>query len=276
MKLKKITLMALSFVIALSMCSCSNASSEYYLELQLRPFDANKTIYLKAGDQLDEPIYLGLDTSMGLGFYATVNVMNSKTKVGELSFMAQPLLSNQVGFHIEEYDIVDSEGNKESAALTHTIDTYYHMIHSGYLAVQRIAGIHELKITVPKLSAYGLEKTSFNISFLIDEDTREDAVEIIIDDSVEYEKIDLDTFGNKDEYHDIYYCKNYPVFKARVKSSGDILPQEVFGGFRKLDENYYFNAPWTSIEDSGIYLCRVYYGGTEKYRALDYYCYIIL
>lgn len=272
---KKIVLTVLSFVIALSMCSCSGGE-KYYLKLEIRPDGGSLYTYLKAGEQLDEPIYLGLDTSMGLGFYATVTVMNGKTEIKELSFMAQPLLSNQYGFHIEEYDVVDREGNRERAALTHAIDTDYHTIHSGYLAVRRIAGIHELKITVPALKAYGLEKTSFDLSFLIDEDTREDAVEIMIDDSVEYEKIDLDTFGNADAYHDIYYCKNYPVFRARVKSSGDILSQEVFGEFRKLDENYYFNAPRTSITDSGIYLCRVYYSGTEKYRALNYYCYIIL
>ena len=117
---------------------------------------------------------------MNLGFYATVSVINSKTKEKELSFMAQPLLSEQYGFHIKEYDIVDNEGNRKDAALTHMIVTDYHAIHSGYLAVQGIAGIHELKITVPELSAYGLKKTNFDISFLIDEDTREDAVEIIL------------------------------------------------------------------------------------------------
>lgn len=271
---KKIVLLVLVFTTALSMSSCS-VSENYYLELEIRTVDGS-TVCLKSNNELNQPIYLGLDTSMNLGFYATVTVVNSKTKASELSFIAQPLLSKQYGFNIEEYDIVDNAGNKERATLTHTIDADYHAIHSGYLAVQRIAGIHELKVTVPKLSAYGIEKTSFNISCLVDEDAREDAVEIIIDDSVEYEKIDLDTFGNKDNYHDIYYCKKYPVFKARVKNSGEILSQEVFGGFRKLDENYYFNVPWTSISESGVYLCRVYYIGTEKYRALDYYCYIIL
>lgn len=280
---KKIVLIAMSFAIALSMCSCASEEPDsYYWELEIRPawnyvdYGAfPQSIYLRADEKMAEPIYLGLDTSKRLGFYCRAAVKNSKDKVKEFSFLIQPDYSDQTGIRIEEYNIIDSGGNKTGTAFTHEIENYYHAIHSGLMTVQRIAGIHELKLTVPALPPYGLGKTSFNVSFLVEEDTREDAVEIVMADSVEYEKIEFAPDYKGYQFHDIYYCKHYPVFWARVKDSGEIL-QEIEGEFRKLDENYYFNMPLSNINGSGIYLCRIYYSGTEQYKALNYYCYIIL
>lgn len=283
MKFKKIIVVVLSFVLTLLTCSCSSGDN-YYLQLDIRPINNLKTTHIKAGEQLNEPIYMGLETDSELCFVSRIYVMDGKTKTKELSFIAGPSYSDQVGYSVDDYNVVDDAGNvNDEVTLKQTLSINCQTQHSGYLALQNIAGIHRIKFTMYNLYAYGIKRTSFDVSFLVEKDIREDLVEIIMDDSIEYEKIELNTLGNIDDYHskmdsnhDVYYCKEHPVFRAKSKLNGEVLSDELSVQFRKLDENYYFNAPLTKIITSGIYLCCVHYKGTEKFRAVNYLCYIIL
>ena len=271
---KKFILIFLFFIF-ISLCSCTKEENKYYLELEIKYVynDDARYIYLKENEQLDEPFSLGLDTNLNLSFYAVLYIKNSNgTKIG--SFITQHSSSYQDGLNVEQYDIIDKDGKEIDGNFTFDILSNHFSIRKGRMTVPRIAGLHKVKFTMRALEAYGIEKTSFYIEFLVEEDKREDAVEIVMSDLVKYEKIDLHFF-NKDNYYDIYYCKQYPIFQAKIKESGDILSDILVVGFRKLDEFYFYNMPNTDCIESGIYLCQVRYKGSTNYRAVNYYCYII-
>lgn len=256
----------------LSSCA-TKEESNYYLELEIKPYGKSDIYHLNGGEKQSFSINMGLETGCELGCYLKFNVINKKTKTKEFSFINQNY-DKSGKCEIKEYKVFQEE--KEITKIWEpSLEEYSANILLGYTRLAKTAGIHKIKILTYGLPAYGIDEETFEITFEVEKDERNSAVEIFLDETSEYEKINLDSVDNKENY-DIYKCKKLPVFGSMLKENGKVLQNDLVVRFRKLDKDYNLNMPVERIESSGIYLCQVYYNGSEEYSAVNYFCYIII
>ena len=173
--------------------------------------------------------------------------------------------------------ITDKKGNTFTAKFQNTFEIYDYTAEFGDLAFECIAGVHKVKFSVNAFSVYGIEKTEFNLSFLVEEDTRADGMEICLSDTSEYTKITSSYFNADSGDYDIYYCKSKPVFKQIIKGVDGYIDESALISFRVLDDNFYSNFPKSlnGLNKGNIYFCQVYCKGTAEYKPANYCCYII-
>lgn len=256
-----------------------NVSAEepkYYLQLEIFKRNGEK-ICIKPGETIDTPISIGLDTDWNLGINSVMYIKKNPNDVVVRSLIAQPSYSEQCGYYIDEYSITDKKGNTFTAKFQNTFEIYDYTAEFGDLAFECIAGVHKVKFSVNAFSVYGIEKTEFNLSFLVEEDTRADGMEICLSDTSEYTKITSSYFNADSGDYDIYYCKSKPVFKQIIKGVEGYIDESALISFRVLDDNFYSNFPKSlnGLNKGNIYFCQVYCKGTAEYKPANYCCYII-
>lgn len=266
----------ISVLASFGLCSCSKP--EYAIEMVFKDMDRNN-ITIGMNEEID-PVYMGLDTYCPHMFCPTFRVFDKNTNRTEFELSADscyPQKSWEFNYIINrQYRIIDKDNNVQNVNFYNSLFDNYRTQKSGYLSLQPVAGMHEITFDIPPMEDYGLSAVSFTVNFIIEEDIREDSVEICIKPSDAYQKFTNDLDFDRETY-DIYLCKTGPIFGYKFRDSSDDLMyyDNLIVSYRKLDEDYYIYEVHEVINSHGVYLCQVYYRGTEKYRAINYYCYIV-
>ena len=188
------------------------------------------------------------------------------------------------------YTVTDASGESKRYKLAESILFDFDNYDGSEFMLQQIVGEHNITFFAPKDLEYGFPEQKFNIKFLIREDTREDGIDFAFENPEACTK--MITADDRKFDHDVYYCKELPIFDVKCRYSGWVVMDNVWAYVRKLDENYYRNnygpmpCSWIDYEN-GIYLCQIYCDGRTRklvdnefvykdFKALNYYCYLII
>ena len=187
------------------------------------------------------------------------------------------------------YTVTDAGGERKQYRLAESIFFDFDNYKGSQFMLQQIVGEHNITFYAPEDLKYGFPEQKFNVKFLIREDTREDGIDFAFENPEACTKMITAEDGKFN--HDVYYCKEQPVFNIDCRYDGWAIYGAKKVHIRKLDENYNRN-DWDFLEsrrklENGIYLCHLYCDGRSRkwvdnefvykdFKALNYYCYLII